>query len=317
MTFLLKKGSVGPDVKKLQEGLAALGFKPGGADGYFGPKTEEAVEAFQEKVKTWPDGLFGRASAAEWDKLCDAKKLPQFKFNLDGAVPDPVEPSERLSWVKVPADPLRGGYSYLWLRSDAAEAYKALFAEVKALGGVITTAGGKRALSVSASASQSKTSFHYTGRAFDLALGSGMNSVAKDPFITVRDGTSRYFTVWCKTDDPSVPVVTLNACICRTLKNAQGKSYTQLSYQEWTGRAFNFTALAYKAGFKRIAGRSSFFSGGSYSGAEWWHFQWETGMVTGKTTFGEELLKAYSLADCQKFVYWNQVKDAVFGVSFG
>jgi hypothetical protein len=71
---------------------------------------------------------------------------------------------------------------------------------------------------------------------------------------------------------------------------------TKLNKKEVTDKFVDFTALAKKHGFHSIRARSSFFRGGSYGGAEWWHFQYESALTVGKSTFGEELLKVYPLA---------------------
>ena len=314
---VLKLGAKSPEVQKLQEGLAALGIHPGSADGAFGGKTEDAVEAFQLKVDLLPDGVFGPGSLTAWNALCTSKGLTQYVFDAAAPAADPLDLDTKVGWASVPADPLAGGYKNLTLRVDVAVAYKAMYDEVHALGGVISTAGGKRSLDSGAGPARSKTSFHYLGRAFDQATGYCMQNPAKDRFIAVRDGDARTFTIWCKTDNPAVPSVTLKACWCRTLKNASGKKYTQLSYEDWTGQAFNFTEIAKKHGFERIAGRKFFFAGGSFDGAETWHFQWESGLLQGKTTYGSELLKVYSLAECKKFAYWDEVKDGMYGEDWG
>jgi len=64
--MLLKVGSKGEDVKKLQ---AKLGL---GADGIFGKGTEEAVKAFQLKNELSPDGLVGEGT---WNKLFGNQQL--------------------------------------------------------------------------------------------------------------------------------------------------------------------------------------------------------------------------------------------------
>jgi len=93
--MLLKKGSKGDDVKKLQEKLGLS------ADGNFGPGTEEAVKAFQTKSGLTPDGLVGDGT---WSKLFGAAQveapvaapvasIPRSSFKLDklkGHVPDAV-----------------------------------------------------------------------------------------------------------------------------------------------------------------------------------------------------------------------------------
>jgi putative chitinase len=63
--MLLKNGSKGDEVKKLQEKLGL------GADGSFGPKTEEAVKSFQLKNGLTPDGIVGEGT---WNKLFGEQK---------------------------------------------------------------------------------------------------------------------------------------------------------------------------------------------------------------------------------------------------
>jgi hypothetical protein len=50
----IAKGSVGGDVKKVQERLTELGFQPGPADGYFGDLTQQAVWAYKKLVMKIP-----------------------------------------------------------------------------------------------------------------------------------------------------------------------------------------------------------------------------------------------------------------------
>ena len=64
--MLLKVGSKGEDVKKLQEKLGL------GADGIFGKGTEEAIKAFQLKNGLSPDGLVGEGT---WSKLFGSQQI--------------------------------------------------------------------------------------------------------------------------------------------------------------------------------------------------------------------------------------------------
>jgi putative chitinase len=64
--MLLKIGSKGEDVKKLQ---AKLGL---GADGIFGKGTEDAVKSFQTKSGLTPDGIVGEGT---WNKLFGSQQL--------------------------------------------------------------------------------------------------------------------------------------------------------------------------------------------------------------------------------------------------
>jgi len=58
--MLLRVGSKGEDVKKLQQKLGL------GADGVFGKGTEEAVKSFQTKSGLTPDGIVGEQT---WQKI--------------------------------------------------------------------------------------------------------------------------------------------------------------------------------------------------------------------------------------------------------
>lgn len=295
--MILKKGSKGTDVKELQRALKELGYNVGVTDGNFGPATELQVEKFQESNELYADGIVGKGTLEVMNE-----QLPEnLRFQIDGE-PDPEEPSRKLKWVKVEADkvPGSGGYSYFTLREDVAKAYEALRAEVVALGGVITSAGSKRPLTDSKKmASRSIKSLHYTGLAFDMALDSGMNSPNRE-LLVVEELDDRRWNVWCKTDNESVPV-----------RKIQGYTYqnTKVTVE---GRFFSFTELAEKHGFKGIRSRRSFKSGGSYLGAEWWHFQYEEALEPGVSTFGGELLKIYSMDKCRAFGPWEKVKNCVW-----
>lgn len=65
--MLLKLGSKGEDVKKLQQKLGI------GADGSFGPGTEKAVKEWQSKNGLKADGIIGDAS---WSKLFASESNP-------------------------------------------------------------------------------------------------------------------------------------------------------------------------------------------------------------------------------------------------
>ena len=86
--MLLKNGSTGDNVKKLQE---KLGLK---ADGSFGPGTEKAVKEWQSKNGLTADGVIGDKS---WSKLFGEVK-PELTFTagelklekLKGHIPDNV-----------------------------------------------------------------------------------------------------------------------------------------------------------------------------------------------------------------------------------
>ena len=90
--MLLKIGSKGEDVKKLQEKLGL------GADGIFGKGTEEAVKSFQLKNGLSPDGLVGEGT---WSKLFNSQQII--------AEPAPVTPVvQSVSSGKLKLERLKG-----------------------------------------------------------------------------------------------------------------------------------------------------------------------------------------------------------------
>lgn len=59
---LLKLGSTGPEVRKVQQRLRELGYDVGSADGDYGKQTEDAVKAFQARNNLQADGQVGTAT---------------------------------------------------------------------------------------------------------------------------------------------------------------------------------------------------------------------------------------------------------------
>ncbi len=89
---MLKNGSSGDDVVRLQKRLNAAGFDCGEADGIFGPNTEAALRAFQADAGIAADGIAGPATNA---KLAEAQaaameKLSNFGKTDEGDGPAPL-----------------------------------------------------------------------------------------------------------------------------------------------------------------------------------------------------------------------------------
>ena len=306
--MLLKKNSSGHQVVELQEGLEALGYELGNCDGAFGPATEKAVEKFQTDAGLKVDGKVGYMTISIMNEKLEA--AGHDLVGEDEQNEEDLPPTEKLSWVKCPADkfPGRAGYTRVTLRSDAAEAYNALYQEVQDLGGYLTSAGGRRGLASKSGASRSKKSMHYVGLAFDMALPTGMFKPEKDPYVIENIGDRRW-RVWMRCDKGE------DMELEGTYVTRSGRK-TKLNTKNVTGKFIDFTALALKHGFHPIKARRSFFNGGSYGGSEWWRFQYERALTKGESEFGEELLKVYSLDKCKKFIYWNNSKNCVFGVNW-
>lgn len=87
----LRLGSAGDDVKYLQTLLRDVG-EPLTVDGQFGPKTEQAVKAFQMAANLTPDGVVGPKT---WDALEQATG-----HNPDA--PQPPEDEPEMETVTVP-----------------------------------------------------------------------------------------------------------------------------------------------------------------------------------------------------------------------
>jgi murein L,D-transpeptidase YcbB/YkuD len=66
ISVVLKEGSKGSEVTKLQEALKKLNFYSGIVDGVFGAKTQEAVINFQKSQQLVADGIVGEKT---WSKL--------------------------------------------------------------------------------------------------------------------------------------------------------------------------------------------------------------------------------------------------------
>jgi len=220
---------------------------------------------------------------------------------------------ERHKWEKPPADKFhpRGskkkakvGKNYTSLRTDVAKHYEALYKEVHARGGIITSAGGKRHLADPAkSRNAALFSHHKIGRAFDMAPYSCFVST-NDPYFAESSWGNKdqirvrqqAWNIWCVADETrpgatmSVPEVEIIAWFCKKL----GGGKTTMHSKKIKKRMFNFTELAAKHGFTGIYSRQHTMKGNEFGGLEWWHFQSNVGLITMKTTFLEEALKLYS-----------------------
>ncbi len=64
-SVVLKEGSKGAEVTKLQEGLKKLNFYSGIVDGVFGVKTKEAVINFQKSQQLVADGIVGEKTLSK------------------------------------------------------------------------------------------------------------------------------------------------------------------------------------------------------------------------------------------------------------
>jgi len=84
---LLRQGDEGDDVQAIQERLAALGYRPGTADGRFGGNTTSAVLAFQKREGLGRDGVIGPSFMAALEDPSGAGPTstngPRIEVDLD------------------------------------------------------------------------------------------------------------------------------------------------------------------------------------------------------------------------------------------
>jgi peptidoglycan hydrolase-like protein with peptidoglycan-binding domain len=66
---VLRVGSSGLPVRRLQSRMSAVGFDTGGVDGRFSPKTEQAVRQLQQQSSLGVDGVVGPKTWAIVDAL--------------------------------------------------------------------------------------------------------------------------------------------------------------------------------------------------------------------------------------------------------
>jgi hypothetical protein len=206
--------------------------------------------------------------------------------------------------VKVPADVWGDGYSFFRTRADLADAYSAVRQRVVDSGGIVTSSGGLRAVTEKATPGRSKTSLHYTARAIDLNVSSGMQG-RKTPYIVVRDGGTDDRPLWkvyCEVSaqDGEGEVLTLDAL---TWRKGQAPAVTTRDV-----RCICLTDMFRDGGFERIPARVGWRD--NYMSCEWWHFQNQTGLVSGVSLFGDELKKVWPAADVDRS---GLALDAVWG----
>ncbi|MBI5215386.1 MAG: hypothetical protein HY960_06495 [Ignavibacteriae bacterium] len=204
--------------------------------------------------------------------------------------------------VKVPADSFKGGYQRFRIRKDFQESYYRVYRTVKALGGILTSSGSLRDLTATASQGRSSTSLHYLGRAIDLYLYSGMQSI-NDPYVIHNDGGNDKHPLWkvyCRSMNP-IPTDNLyNSALIKEIELEVCLWKKDIGYERKKvyGRFFDLSDIFLSQGWKRIPARQAWKS--NYASVEWWHFQNESWLIEDQTTFGDELKKIWKLADVQK-----------------
>lgn len=101
---ILKAGSKGDDVKRLQENLNALGFNTGKPDGIFGNGTKNAVISFQKTYGLSADGIAGKATqdaVIRFQKTYGLTADGQAGPNTQSAITKSLNYQKTIHWQKV------------------------------------------------------------------------------------------------------------------------------------------------------------------------------------------------------------------------
>lgn len=314
--MLLKLNSKSSTVATVQEWLNFLGYRYKAPDGTFQPlkitgiydqPTESVVTNFQSSEAIYADGIVGPVTMKKLEKAYANRVL---ELNSPGVDFTDAKPG-RLTLERIVADKFDQGYTSLLMRADAAAAYNKVRAEVIAQGGILTSSGTMRSLTTQVTQSRSAVSFHYLGLALDLYIYSGMTNVEKDPYVVVLED-DRYHRVYARCseswnfnekDKPATfklpPEIQLKNIITYKQRSPDKNPVVK-------GRFIDLTSIFEKNGFSRIRARKNFYDGDSMMGAEWWHFQYEVGLMPRVSTFGNELLKIYSEETVKDTPPWEQ-----------
>ena len=287
--MMLRKGDRGPAVKALQLALVAKGYDVGGVDSWFWTQTDKSVRAFQTSQGLEPNGIADEAL---------------FTL-LEGTVkPKILDPPNRV--MSFPASPYGNGFENFHLRDDVGEAYKKVFDTITGMGGLLPSSGGIRSLKEKVSAGRSATSFHYTGRALDVNIYSALQKPDTDPLVVSLDSemtAQPRWRVYARIDEGETMILSAATW------TAKG-----LGFKKTTGIFIDLSALFKEHGFSAIRARKGWEQ--DYLCLEWWHFQYEAGLIAGKSTFGEELRKIYTLSQLEASAPWK-FKDRIWAVNWG
>ena len=310
-------------VRTCQEMLNFLGFRytikstagqtvsrPLLEDGIYGEETDKVVIHFQRSEGLLRDGIVGPNTMQALEKAWTERHL---ELDSPGMAAVDGMP-DRHTFVRVAADPCGQGYDRLLLRDDVAEAYQNVLKEVRRHKGILTSSGGIRNLNATTNSSRSRTSMHYLGRALDLYIYSGMVDPDSDPYVITQEPEERRYRVHARIKGVKKGNRTT------TGTEPSGKIVTYDSRKGTLSckkdRFLDLTKLFEAHGFKPIRARRQFDEGASMMmGAEWWHFQYEKGLLWGITTFGSELLKVYSKSTLEGTAPWEH-RDRVFGINW-
>jgi len=201
------------------------------------------------------------------------------------------------------------------MRPDALSALEIVVQKIIQAGGAFHTSGARRGLGATVSASRSSTSLHYLGRAIDLCTSAGMNRPQTDPYVITRDpSSSDTWIVYARSVNPDRLGISENL----TLQAVKSDN----TEETVTGKFINLTDLFSQSNFDRIPARSGWRNSrtpqgyqSNYLSSEWWHFQWEAGLVARETTFGSQLQQVWTLEQLQGTGPWVNSRNKTWNGS--
>jgi hypothetical protein len=257
--------------------LVTLGYL-GRADMQNHAKVTRAIKRFQRH-------------AARPYRMPQPDIAPTFTHAADG-VCDEVTAAEIRLWVqkkwrlpigRFQLTTLNVGTNPVRLRQDAATAWSAIVGQATSKG---ATLGGQygdsaRAIRPTSKAGASHYSFHYCGRAVDIAQEFTLSASHRYYVVKEAQGPATFWRIWCKTDkqDGSQGV---------EIKKHTKKWYDfKPATENWfpPGYYVDLTAIIESTNqFERIHAQNGW--QGTYNKAEWWHFQYKLGK---QPTFLDEM----------------------------
>ena len=231
------------------------------------------------------------AAAGDHD---DASLLTAAKA-LARAVPRSRAAPGFVGFAVAPADKYRDGYSQVQMRKDLVDSYTAALQHVHALGGILTSSGAIRDLGEQATAGRSTTSLHYTGRALDLFIYSGMQG-GEEPYLVTRAGgtdANPEWEIFCVSKAPLTTHPLFDASLIaerdveclRWVEDVGSRTFTRHAV------CFSLTDVMARHGWTPIPARGNWKS--NYLSCEWWHFQNAAGLVDNVSTFGDQLRQVW------------------------
>lgn len=318
MPTCLKLYTEKPSVKTLQMGLAYLGHHCGFVDGFFGPKTEAALVAFQHRVRLRCDGILGLRTVKAYNEYLTKTNNPEALLHRLTHIQMPTkqkafnEPELKMSLHQTHCNG-----QWFHMRSDAAHTFQDSVRALSAKGMAIHLNPSykyKKLSFTTRGSTKGAACFAFLGLQWELDPKLGMQDARKDPYVITFANNrpwDRTIHVWMRVNASQAPRRKLKALVAKETKNTlpipRTMTYTYTQHVE--GHFFNLTEYMKGFGFSTRPLNPGFANGFEYALAGWWQFFYTFGMKKHKTRFGDLLLKIRPKERIEKhFKHWDTVK---------